>query len=156
MREHAARAAAMWSFARRRGSAGVRIGNGDKKGVVMKKSIYQALVILLFGVCLITISFHEVKNEENVAKEALVRDVLIIETETGRERKLRAERDGEAICECWEILQEMPQDTASRNVEYTVTFFLDNGKGVPCSVPKEDTLRTEFLKGFFDHMLRPL
>lgn len=122
----------------------------------MKKKIYQALVILLFSVCLITISFHEVKHEENVEKEVLVRDVLIIENETGRERKLRAERDGEAICECWEILQEMPQDTASRNVEYTVTFFFDNGKGVPYSVSKEDTLRTEFLTEFFDNMLRPL
>lgn len=122
----------------------------------MKKKIYQALVILLFSVCLITISFHEVKHEENVEKEVLVRDVLIIENETGRERKLRAERDGEAICGCWEILQEMPQDTASRNVEYTVTFFLDNGKGVPYSVSKEDTLRTEFLTEFFDNMLRPL
>lgn len=122
----------------------------------MKKTIYQALVILLFSVCLITISFHEVKHEENVEKEVLVRDVLIIENETGRERKLRAERDGEAICECWEMLQEVPQDNASRNVEYTVTFFFDNGKGVPYSVSKEDTLRTEFLKEFFDNMLRPL
>lgn len=125
----------------------------------MRKYIYQALATLFMGIYLAVVSYYGAGFEENIAAdkgEVFVRSVLIVETETGSEKKLRAERDGEAIIACWEILQELPQDTMSCDEKYMITFFFNDGTGIPYSVSKEDVSRAEFFESFFDNMLKPL